>query len=201
MAYVVGRDNWDSRRIRQRGELAIEALLTGVEMPLEIDVEIVRAENPTEPPAQIAGILAAHEHARQRTHHAAGKADKSAAVSFELVERNAALTLCGINGCSDRAVAGERAVIEHAHLGVGDHAAEILVALAIRCEDVESRVVFDGQFRADDLPDARGFRGCIKTRRAVNTVAIAKRHRAVAEFRRPRRKILGRARAFKKAES
>ena len=50
MAYVVGRDNRDSRGVRQRRELAIKALLTGVEMPLQIDVEILRAENPSEPP-------------------------------------------------------------------------------------------------------------------------------------------------------
>src|SRR5258707_502512 len=37
VAYVVGRDNWDSRRTRKRCELAIEALLTGVEMALQID--------------------------------------------------------------------------------------------------------------------------------------------------------------------
>ena len=64
MAYVVGRDNRDSRRVGKRGELAIKAFLTGVEMTLQIDVEISRAENPTEPPAQLDGILAAHQHAR-----------------------------------------------------------------------------------------------------------------------------------------
>src|SRR5208283_2182135 len=200
VAYVVGRDHRDSRRAGKRGELAIEAFLTGVEMTLQIDVEIARAENPAEPPAQIAGILAANEHARQRAHHAAGKADESAAVAFELVERNAALALGGIDGRSDGAVAYERAGIQDAHLRVGDHAAEILVALAIRCEEVEARVVVQRQFRADDLPDSRGLRGLVKARRAVKSVAIAKRHRAVAEFRRARGEILGRSSAFEKAE-
>ena len=46
VAYVVGRDNRDARRVGQRGELAIKAFLTGVEMTLQIDVEISRAENP-----------------------------------------------------------------------------------------------------------------------------------------------------------
>ena len=201
VAYVVGRDNRDSRRVGQRCELAIEALLAGVEMTLQIDVEIFRAENPGEPPAQLDGIFAANQHARQRAHHAAAKADQSAAVAFEFVERDAALAFGGIDGRSDRAVACVRAGIEHAHLRVGDHAAEILVALAIRREDVEARVVVERQLRADDLPDTRGLGGQVKARRAVNSVAIAQRHRAVAEFRRARRKILGRSRAFKKAES
>src|ERR1019366_21688 len=93
VAYVVGRDHRDSRRAGQRREFAIEAFLAGVEMTLQIDVEISCAENPAEPPAQIAGILAANQHARQRTHRAAGKADESAAVAFEIVKRNAALAL------------------------------------------------------------------------------------------------------------
>src|SRR5580704_3703330 len=62
VAYVVGRDNQDSRRVGQRGELAIKAFLTGVEMTLQIDVEISRAENSAEPPAQLDGIFAANEH-------------------------------------------------------------------------------------------------------------------------------------------
>src|SRR5437879_857413 len=66
VAYVVGRDNRDSCRVCQRCELAIKALLAGVEMTLQIDVEIIRAENSTEPPAQLDRIIAAHEHARQR---------------------------------------------------------------------------------------------------------------------------------------
>ncbi len=51
VAYVVGRDNRDSRRTRERRELAIEAFLARIEMTLQIDVEIPRAENPSEPPA------------------------------------------------------------------------------------------------------------------------------------------------------
>src|ERR1700735_1859323 len=97
-----------------------------------------RPENPAEPPAKTARILAANEHARQRTHHAAAKTDQSVAVAFEFVQRNAALALGGVEGRSNRAVACERARIEYAHFRVGDHAAEILVALAIRGENVKS---------------------------------------------------------------
>src|SRR5271167_3372218 len=63
VAYVVGRDHRDSRRGGKRGELAIEALLAGVEVTLQIDVEISGAENPAEPRAQLDRILAAHQHA------------------------------------------------------------------------------------------------------------------------------------------
>ncbi len=95
MAYVVGRDNRNSRRVRERCELAIEALLAGVEMPLQIDVEILRAENSGEPPAQLDGILATNQHARQRAHHATAKTDQSVAVPFEFVKRDAALAFAG----------------------------------------------------------------------------------------------------------
>ena len=155
VAYVVGRDHRDSRRTRERRELAIEAFLARIEMTLQIDVEIPVTENPSRAAGQLARIIATHKHPRQRTHHASGKADKSAAVAFEFVERNAALALGRIGGRSNGALACTRAAIEHAHLRVGDHAAEILVALTIRREDVEPRVVVERQLRADDLPDAR----------------------------------------------
>src|SRR5271156_569161 len=93
VAHVVGCDNRDVRRAGQCCELAIKPLLAGVEMTLQIDVEISRAENPGEPSAQLAGILAPHQLARQRTHHAAAQADEPAAVTFELVERDSALAL------------------------------------------------------------------------------------------------------------
>src|SRR5580693_7938720 len=63
VAYVVGRDHRDSRRVGQRGELAIKAFFTGVEMTLHIDVEISRAENPGESLAQLARVVATDEHA------------------------------------------------------------------------------------------------------------------------------------------
>ncbi len=94
-------------------------------------------------------------------------------MAFEFVERDAALALGGIDGRGIGAVAGARAGIEHAHLRVGDHAAEILVTLAIGREDVEARVVVEGQFSTDDLPDASGLGSQVKARRPVNSVAIA----------------------------
>ena len=63
VTYVVGRDDGYSRRVRKRCELAIETFFAGVEMPLQIDVEIIRTENSAETPAQLARILAANKHA------------------------------------------------------------------------------------------------------------------------------------------
>src|SRR5271154_1447163 len=61
VAHVVGCDNRDVRGGGQCCELAIEPLLAGVEMTLQIYVKISRTENPGEPPAQLAGILASHK--------------------------------------------------------------------------------------------------------------------------------------------
>ena len=78
MAYVVGRDERHARRRGERGELAIEPLLVGVEMALQIDIKIAPAEDSAEPIAQRARILAASQRERKRTARAAGQTDHPA---------------------------------------------------------------------------------------------------------------------------
>ena len=155
VAYVVGRDHGNFHRGGECCKSAVEALFTGVEMTLQIDIKIRRAENRAQSIRQSARIFAANQHPRKRTHHPAGKTDKPAAVALELVESDAAFALGWIDGSRGGAFACARTRIQDAHLRVGDHPAEIFVARTIGNQDIEPRVVVERQLRADDLPDTR----------------------------------------------
>ena len=209
MAYVVGRDERDAARRGERGEPAIEPLLGGIEMASEVDIKIAAAEDRAEPVAQRARIVAASERERKRTAGAAGQTDQSRAVAFEIVQRDAALSLGGIFW---RAPLLDFDGVQRPHLRSGDHPAQIAVALAVGHQHVEPLIVriagsrragrrqIERQFRADDRAYPGALGAMVKARRAVQSVAIAHRQRRVAEFRGAFDQVFGQRRSFEKTE-
>src|SRR5260370_3639586 len=174
-AYVVGRDERAAACFGERNQFAVEALLAGIEMALQIEIEVAAAEDGVQTIAKGARILASHEHTRERTQRAAAEAYHSLTETFEVIEGYAALALGGIFG---QAVGIST---DGAQLRGGDHAAEIFVALAIRHEDVEPRrrrrvrepqaFVIECEFGANDPLEPRRYPGLIEARRPLQRAA------------------------------
>ena len=61
-AYVVSRDERDAACIGERNQFAVEAFLAGIEMALQIEIEVDTAEDSVQTIAKGSRILAAHEH-------------------------------------------------------------------------------------------------------------------------------------------
>src|SRR5579872_6299148 len=109
MAYVVGGEERNLRGIGECAQLAVHALLVGIEMALEIDEEILRAKDCAQTIGEGARIIAANQRARDGTARATDEADEAGAETIEVIEGDAALALGGIDG-------RVRAIRQHPHL-------------------------------------------------------------------------------------
>ncbi len=61
-AYVVGRDERDAACFGEHNQFAVEAFLAGIEMALQVEIEVAAAEDGVQTIAKGARILASHEH-------------------------------------------------------------------------------------------------------------------------------------------
>ena len=86
-------------------------------------------------------------------------------------------------------------------LGVGDELAEVLVAGAVGREEGERGAVAEGDLGPDEGAHAGGVGGVVKTRRAVESVAVAEGHGGEFEARGGPREIGGQGGTAQKTES
>src|SRR5580704_8740730 len=97
MAHVVGDQYWNICGVGECVQLAVHALLVGIEVALQIDEEIPGAEDAAQVIGERARILAANQRARDGAACAAREAYEAGAEAIEVVEGDAALALGGIN--------------------------------------------------------------------------------------------------------
>ncbi len=203
---AVGRDDRHVERRREIDERLVVRLFVAAEVPLQLDVHAVAAEQADETIEQAADAVAAAVERR-----AAGERDEAAGAAVQILER-------------ERAFAFGRA-----QLHAGDQPAEVSIALLAFAEDGQrtglegwkgwtggtdpsSGVPFlpflpscllrlrDRELCADDRAEAGGRRGLVKPGRAVHAVAIEQRHRPVAEIGRALDDRFRERRALEKAE-
>src|SRR5579875_3613151 len=124
MADVVGCDDGQRDRLGQGEQAAVEPLLVGVEMALQVEVEIATAEGGAQARAQRARILTLQEQAANRTARASSQADQTCAEAFQILQPYAPLPL----GRIDRRAG---IVVQRAQLGGSDEPAQVLVAGAM----------------------------------------------------------------------
>lgn len=132
-ADVVGGDEGEVSGGGKVNQTAVETLLIGIEMALEINKQVVTAKNPAEAIGEGAWIVTTGEHPGERAECATGQGDQATTVAFEVIEGDAA-------GAFDRktwGTVGMRA--DYAQFGSGEHPAEITIAFTVRDEDVEAR--------------------------------------------------------------
>src|SRR5271166_1278354 len=194
VADVIGCDKRNVHRFRKRDQLAIKALLVGIEMALQIDMEIFSTEDRTQPITKRKRIFAARQHPGERTISTAGQTNQPRSESFEVADFDPARALGGI-------LRGTILVAtEHLELGGGNHPAEILVAFTIGREDVEPAVIGQRQLRPNQSLEPLFDRRAIEARRAVEPIAITQRDRVAAKFSRAADEIFGRCGAVKETE-
>ena len=188
---AIGGHDSDVEGMRQLGQRYIVGFLISKEMPLQLDEDLIAAEQAHEAIEQAAHPVAAR--VEQRT---PGQRHQPGRESFELLERESTLPLW------------------RPHLHAGDEAAQVAIALGrgdqhrqspcrtmlrgaqcavrsavgrgfspgvkVRGCEVRRRWV-DRQLRADKRPQPGALRRLVKSWRAVHTISIEQRQRRISK--------------------
>ncbi len=183
-ADAVGHQRRHTEGRRQADERRIVALFVAAEMPLQLDVEPVAAEDADqsiEQPSDTVSLAIERD--------ATGQHDEPGGGAVQLLERQRALAF------------------RRPELHACDQPAEVSVPVRVFTEDGQEEIrsltsyLRDGELRPDNRLNPRGLGGLVKPRRAVDAVAIQQRERRILQFRGARDQRFGQRRALQETES